>query len=101
MFRPHDGSTVYNAIRAMANVINTDTLVSNTSSALALHASCFRRQDELLTWKNKYQELTGKPFDPPKPESVKKVKGPAKTAPLERAPGEKSKKVSNTLGASN
>lgn len=45
--------------------------------------------------KEKYKELTGKPFDPPKevPEKKKKPKGPAQTPAPNRAPGEKSKKV--------
>ncbi|CAM9889371.1 unnamed protein product [Ectocarpus sp. 6 AP-2014] len=46
---------------------------------------------ELLAAKAKFADLNGGvPYDPPKP--AKKVKGPAKTPALERAPGEKSKK---------
>lgn len=46
-----------------------------------------------MATKGKYQELTGKPFDPPQPAPEKKAKGPAKTPAPERPAGEKSKKV--------
>lgn len=49
----------------------------------------------MLAAKKRFEELTGQPYDPPK-ETTKKVKGPAKMPPPERAPGEKSKKVSKT-----
>ncbi|CAM9781316.1 unnamed protein product, partial [Choristocarpus tenellus] len=46
--------------------------------------------DELLSAKAKYEEVAGKPFDPPK-QSEKKAKGPAQQ-PSKKEPGEKSKK---------
>lgn len=49
-------------------------------------------QNELLAAKERFKSLNGGvAYGPPKP--AKKAKGPAKTLPPDRAPGEKSKKV--------